>query len=99
MERREGRQAIVWLCRIPGPAHLVRQPPTTLARPLGQSMNAILHARPLPAPVPSGGQLARRLADRYADRVTGQFTIPGQAADLCPLPRDLPPALAAALQA
>ncbi|TYT25549.1 DEAD/DEAH box helicase [Luteimonas viscosa] len=62
-------------------------------------MNAILHARPLPAPVPSGGQLARRLADRYADRVTGQFTIPGQAADLRPLPRDLPPALEAALQA
>jgi DEAD/DEAH box helicase domain-containing protein len=62
-------------------------------------MNAILHARPLPAPVPSGGQLARRLADRYADRVTGQFTLPGQAADLRPLPRDLPPALAGALQA
>lgn len=62
-------------------------------------MNAILHARPLPAPVPSGGQLARRLADRYADRVTGQFTIEGQAADLRPLPRDLPPALAGALQA
>nr|WP_298574493.1 DEAD/DEAH box helicase [uncultured Luteimonas sp.] len=62
-------------------------------------MNAILHARPLPAPVPSGGQLARRLADRYADRVTGQFTIEGQAADLRPLPRDLPPALAEALQA
>jgi len=62
-------------------------------------MNAILHARPLPAPVPSGGQLARRLADRYADRVTGQFTIEGQAADLRPLPRDLPPALADALQA
>ena len=61
-------------------------------------MNAILHARPLPAPVPSGGQLARRLADRYADRVTGQFTIEGQAADLRPLPRDLPPALEAALQ-
>lgn len=61
-------------------------------------MNAILHARPLPAPVPSGGLLARRLADRYADRVTGQFTIEGQAADLRPLPRDLPPALAAALQ-
>ncbi|MGJ4802460.1 DEAD/DEAH box helicase [Luteimonas sp. SDU82] len=62
-------------------------------------MNAILHARPLPAPVPSGGQLARRLADHYADRVTGQFTIEGQAADLRPLPRDLPPALADALQA
>ena len=62
-------------------------------------MNAILHARPLPAPVPSGGQLARRLADRYADRVTGQFTIPGRPADLRPLPRELPPALAAALQA
>lgn len=62
-------------------------------------MNAILHARPLPAPVPSGGQLARRLADRYADRVTGQFTIEGQPADLQPLPRDLPPALAGALQA
>ena len=80
--------------------HPVRLPPTTLARPnQGRPMNAILHTRPLPAPVPSGGQLARRLADRYADRVTGQFTIPGQAADLCPLPRDLPPALAEALQA
>ena len=62
-------------------------------------MNAIVHARPLPAPAPSGGQLARRLADRYSDRVTGQFTIPGRAADLRPLPRELPPALAAALQA
>lgn len=62
-------------------------------------MNAIVHARPLPAPAPSGGQLARRLADRYSDRVTGQFTIPGRAADLRPLPRELAPALAAALQA
>ncbi len=62
-------------------------------------MNAILHARPLPAPVPSGGQLARRLADRYSERITGQFTIPGRSADLRPLPRDLPPALEAALQA
>jgi len=62
-------------------------------------MNAILHSRPLPAPVPSGGQLARRLADRYAERITGQFTLPGRPADLRPLPRDLPPALDAALQA
>lgn len=62
-------------------------------------MNAILHTRPLPAPVPSGGQLARRLADRYSERITGQFTIPGRSADLRPLPRDLPPALEAALQA
>jgi DEAD/DEAH box helicase domain-containing protein len=62
-------------------------------------MNAILHARPLPAPVPSGGQLARRLADRYAERITGQFTVPGRAADLRPLPEDLPPALAEALRA
>ena len=62
-------------------------------------MNAILHARPLPAPTPSGGQLARRLADRYAERITGQFTVPGRAADLRPLPEDLPPALAEALRA
>src|SRR5690606_13862211 len=55
-------------------------------------MNAILHARPLPAPVPSGGQLARRRADCYADRVTGQFTVAGHAADLRPLPRALPSA-------
>jgi len=62
-------------------------------------MNAILHARPLPAPASSGGQLARRLSDRYSERITGQFTLPGRPADLRPLPQDLPPRLAAALRA
>jgi DEAD/DEAH box helicase domain-containing protein len=61
-------------------------------------MNAMLHARPLPAPAPSGSQLAARLAGRYSDRITGQFTIPGCSADLRPLPRDLPESLSAALQ-
>lgn len=61
-------------------------------------MNAILHARPLPAPAPSGSQLAARLAGRYSDRITGQFTIPGCSADLRPLPRDLAESLSAALQ-
>lgn len=62
-------------------------------------MNAMLHARPLAAPAPSGTQLARRLSDRYGERITGQFTIPGRAADLCPIPPDLPEQLAIALRA
>ena len=62
-------------------------------------MNAIVHARPLPTPTPSGSQLARRLSDRYAERITGQFTVPARAADLAPLPRDLPESLARGLQA
>ena len=62
-------------------------------------MNAIVHERPLPAPVPSGTQLASRLADRYGDRITGHFTIPAHPADIRPLPPDLPSALAEALRA
>src|SRR5690554_8043191 len=62
-------------------------------------MNAILHERPLPAPAPSGTRLARKLADRYGDRITGHFTIPAHAADIRPLPTDLPEALATALRA
>jgi DEAD/DEAH box helicase domain-containing protein len=49
--------------------------------------------------MPSGGQLARRLSDRYAERITGSFTVPGRSADLRPLPGDLPERLASALQA
>ena len=73
--------------------------PTLGGLPTESAMNAILHARPLPAPPPSGGQLAVRLADRYADRITGQFTIPGRPANLRPLPFELPEGLAAALRA
>ncbi|MBB1061568.1 DEAD/DEAH box helicase [Lysobacter spongiae] len=45
-----------------------------------------------------GGALTRRLARRYHERITGQFTIPGREGDYAPLPADLPPGLAAALR-
>jgi DEAD/DEAH box helicase domain-containing protein len=62
------------------------------------ALNAILHSRPLPAPAPSGGHLAQRLSSRYAERITGQFTVLGRSADLRPLPDDLPSRLADALR-
>ena len=81
-------------------SHLVRRTRNIVARqPSRFAMNAILHSRPLPAPIPSGTQLASRLSDRYGERITGQFTMPGRAADLRPLPENLPEGLAAALRA
>ena len=49
--------------------------------------------------MPAGTQLASRLSERYGERITGQFTVPGRVADLRPLPEDLPEGLAAALRA
>ncbi|RZA27992.1 MAG: DEAD/DEAH box helicase, partial [Lysobacteraceae bacterium] len=46
-----------------------------------------------------GALLSARLARRYADRITGNFTIPGREGRYAPLPADLPAALKAALQA
>src|SRR5690606_7087432 len=46
-----------------------------------------------------GGLLSLRLERRYADRITGRFTIPGADGDYAELPADVPPALAAALRA
>ena len=46
-----------------------------------------------------GAALTRALARRYADRITGSFTIPGREGSYAPIPADLPPALASALRA
>lgn len=46
-----------------------------------------------------GGALAERLQRRYADRITGRFTLPGREARHAPIPDDLPPALKTALRA
>jgi DEAD/DEAH box helicase domain-containing protein len=51
-----------------------------------------------PMPRHDGRQLGQRLQAKYADRITGAFLLPGRAAKHAPLPRDLPPALAAALK-
>jgi DEAD/DEAH box helicase domain-containing protein len=51
------------------------------------------------APVSGGDQLARRLAKRYGDRITGSFVLPGREGQFAPLPGDMPPALAQALRA
>ena len=53
----------------------------------------------LAAPVSGGDQLARRLAKRYGDRITGSFVLPGREGQFAPLPGDMPPALADALRA
>jgi len=53
----------------------------------------------LAAPVSGGDQLARRLAKRYGDRITGSFVLPGREGQFAPLPGDMPPALAEALRA
>ncbi|WP_243042809.1 DEAD/DEAH box helicase [Dyella sedimenti] len=45
-----------------------------------------------------GDQLARRLARRYGDRITGAFVLPGREGRYAPLPGDMPPALAQALR-
>lgn len=46
-----------------------------------------------------GALLSQRLERRYADRITGRFTIPGREGEYADLPADVPPALAAALRA
>jgi len=53
----------------------------------------------LAAPVAGGDQLASRLVRRYGDRITGSFVQPAQEGRFAPLPGDMPPALAQALQA
>jgi len=46
-----------------------------------------------------GALLTARLAKRYADRITGNFMLPGREGRYAPLPDDLPAALKAALKA
>ncbi|CAG4977940.1 DEAD/DEAH box helicase [Novilysobacter luteus] len=46
-----------------------------------------------------GAALTQALSKRYADRITGSFTIPGREGDYAPIPDDVPAALAAALRA
>ncbi|WP_045758509.1 DEAD/DEAH box helicase [Xanthomonas albilineans] len=50
-------------------------------------------------PSRDGVLLSMRLQQRYADRITGRFTIPGHAGRYAPIPDAVPPALAAALRA
>lgn len=46
-----------------------------------------------------GGLLTERLSKRYADRITGNFMIPGHEGRYAPIPDDVPEALKAALRA
>ena len=46
-----------------------------------------------------GGLLTERLAKRYADRITGNFMIPGREGSYAPIPDDVPAPLKKALQA
>ena len=46
-----------------------------------------------------GGALTQALERRYADRITGSFTIPGREGRYAPIPDDVPEALASALRA
>lgn len=50
-------------------------------------------------PSRDGALLGQRLSQRYADRVTGSFTLPGREGRYAPIPDDVPAALKAALQA
>ena len=68
-----------------------------LPNPLAQ--RAVRQDGSLAAPVTGGDQLARRLAKRYGDRITGAFVLPGKEGQFAPLPGDMPPALAHALHA
>jgi DEAD/DEAH box helicase domain-containing protein len=68
-----------------------------LPNPLAQ--RAVRLDGSLAAPVTGGDQLARRLAKRYGDRITGAFVLPGKEGQFAPLPGDMPPALAQALRA
>jgi DEAD/DEAH box helicase domain-containing protein len=67
-----------------------------LPNPLAQ--RAVRGDGVLAAPVSGGDQLARRLAKRYGDRITGSFVLPGREGRFAPLPGDMPPALADALR-
>ena len=46
-----------------------------------------------------GGALTQALERRYADRITGSFTLPGREGRYAPIPVDVPDALASALRA
>ena len=46
-----------------------------------------------------GGLLTARLSKRYADRITGNFMIPGREGRYAPIPDDVPESLKAALRA
>ncbi|MCQ4166654.1 DEAD/DEAH box helicase [Tahibacter sp. P2K] len=59
---------------------------------------ARLIADNLPAP-PNPGRLLARLAERYADRITGQFTVPAREGRYAELPAELHPDLRRALLA
>jgi DEAD/DEAH box helicase domain-containing protein len=52
-----------------------------------------------PMPRSDGRELGRRLQSKYGERITGSILVPGRAGRYAPIPRDLPPALAAALKA
>lgn len=69
------------------------------ALPNPMAQRAVRGDGALAAPVSGGDQLARRLAKRYGDRITGSFVLPGREGQFAPLPGDMPPALADALRA
>jgi DEAD/DEAH box helicase domain-containing protein len=69
------------------------------ALPNPMAQRAVRGDGALAAPVSGGDQLARRLAKRYGDRITGSFVLPGREGQFAPLPGDMPPALAQALRA
>jgi hypothetical protein len=60
-----------------------------LPNPLAQ--RAVRGDGALAAPVSGGDQLARRLAKRYGDRITGSFVLPGREGRFAALPGDMPP--------
>ncbi len=51
-----------------------------------------------PMPRHDGRELGQRLLAKYGERITGSILLPARAGRYEPLPRDLPPALAAALR-
>ena len=67
-----------------------------LPNPLAQ--RAVRQDGALAAPVSGGDQLARRLARRYGDRITGAFVLPGKEGQFAPLPADMPAPLMEALR-
>ncbi|MFZ5655770.1 MAG: DEAD/DEAH box helicase [Pseudomonadota bacterium] len=64
-------------------------------RPIERS--STLTARPAARIRGDGAGLTQALAHRYADRITGHFTLPGRDGRYADLPADLPPALVQAL--